>query len=184
MPLAVPAADSQRGPSWTTQSMIGGKNRQFGLGGVVPSSQAWPTANTAILVPFTVAFPVTFAEIFFQAGTTPGTTAYDLGVYNESFKLLASLGATNAVSTTDAVLPVGGGALASPLTLVRGRYYIAMSSAATTLTVRGLATTNGVTRGFGCVSMASAHPLPATVTPAAAVALLPTIGLTTINNLL
>lgn len=183
MPLTLAAGDSTRGVSWTTLSMLGGKARLFGTG-VATGSLAWPTANTAILVPFTVSSPTTFAEIFFQAGTTPGTTNYDLGLYTEAFARIASLGATAAVSTTDAILPVGGGAFAAPVTLPRGRYYIAMSSASTALTVRGKATTNGLSRAYGCISMASAHPLPTTITPAAAVAAIPAIGITTVTNIL
>lgn len=183
MPLTTAAADTWRGPSWTTLSMIGSKMRTFG-NGAIPASTAWPTANTAILVPFTVQTPVTFPEVFFQAGTTPGTTNYDLGIYRDDFTLIRALGATAAVSTTDAVLPVGGGAFAAPVTLARGRYYLAMSSAATTLTVRGISPGNSITRAAGCLSMTAAHPLPATITPAQAVALIPNIGLTTITNIL
>lgn len=183
MPLTIAAADSARGPSWTTSSMLGSKNRQWGSAGASVST-AWPTANTAILVPFVVSSPVTFADIFFQAGTTPGTANYDLGIYRDDFTLVASLGATAAVSTTDAILPVGGGAFAGPVTLPRGRYYIAMSAAAITLKVRAISPGNAITRALGCLSMASAHPLPATVTPAQATALIPTLGITTITNLL
>lgn len=183
MPLTTAAAEALRGPSWTTPSMIGVRNRFIGnVGG--PATANWPTANTAILIPFTVTSPTTFPEIFFQAGTTPGTTNYDLGLYRDNFTLIASLGATAAVNTTDAILPVGGGAFAAPVTLPRGRYYIAMSSAATTLSVRGIVFTNGIARAMGCLSMATAHPLPATVTPAQAVTLFPTIGITTITNIL
>lgn len=183
MPLSVSSADAQRGPSLTTISMIGLKNRQFG-NPATPASVAWPTANTAILVPFTIAFPTTFPEIFFQAGTGPGTGNFDLGLYREDFTRIASLGALASTNTTDAIFPVGGGAFAAPVTLMRGRYYIAMSAAAIATTVRGITTTNGVARAFGCISMAAAHPLPATITPAQAVALIPTIGITTITNIL
>lgn len=184
MPLSTATADALRGPAWTTSSMIGSKNRHWGTAG--PSaSVAWPTANTAILIPFTVSVPVTFAEIFFQAGTTPGTTNYDLGLYRDDFTRIASLGSTAAVSTTDAILPVGGGAFAAPVTLPRGRYYIAMNSAATTLTVRAITSGNSIPRAMGCLSMAvGAVALPATITPAQALTIIPTLGITTITNIL
>jgi hypothetical protein len=183
MPLTVPSADAQRGPSWTTTTMLGARMRLFGSASI-PVSAAWPVANTAILVPFTVTTPVTFAEIFFQAGTSPGTANFDLGVYRDDFTRIASLGATASVNTTDAILPVGGGAFAAPVTLGRGRYYIAMSAAAISITVRSNTPGNSLTRAFGCISMATAHPLPATVTPAQASTVIPVIGLTTITNIL
>jgi hypothetical protein len=184
MPLTSPASDNLRGPAWTTSSMIGAKNRVFGAGSA-PVSTAWPTANTAILVPFAVAVPTTFAEIFFQAGTTPGTTNYDLGLYRDDFTRIASLGSTAAVSTTDAILPAGGGAFSAPVTLTRGRYYIAMNSAATSLTVRGVTYANSIARALGCISMAvGAVALPATITPAQASTVIPVIGITTVTNIL
>lgn len=183
MPLTVVSTDPQRGPAWTTASMIGAKNRSFG-GTAIPGSNTWPVANQAILIPFIVHVPTTFPEIFFQAGTAPGTANFDLGIYREDFTRVASLGATASVNTTDAILPVGGGAFAAPVTLPRGRYYIAMSAAATTITVRGLAPGNGITRAYGCLTMATAHPLPATITPGQGSTLIPTLGLTTITNIL
>lgn len=183
MPLTLVGGDVQRGPSWTTQSMIGAKNRLFGIT-ATPLSGAWASANLAVLVPFVVAVPTTFTDIFFQAGTTPGTANYDLGIYTDTFTQIISLGATAAVNTTDAILPVGGGAFPSPLTLARGRYYIAMSAAATSITARGIAMTNGTARAFGVLSAATSHPLPTTITPAVAGNFVPTLGLTTITNLL
>lgn len=185
MPLYSTPADAVRGPVWSTSSVLGSKNRAFGQPTSAPTSTTWPTANTAILVPFVVETPVTFAECFFQAGTTPGTTNYDLGIYRDDFTRITSLGSTAAVSTTDAYLPVGGGAFATPVTLTRGRYYMAMNSASTALTVRGITFTNAVTRAFGCLSMAvGTVALPTTITPAQATAVIPTIGLTTITNIL
>jgi hypothetical protein len=158
--------DIESGPIWSTLTLLGPRFRVAG-NAAIPTSLAWPTANTAILLPFALAGPSTVGSLFFQAGTTPGTANYDIGVYNEAFGLLGSLGATAAVSTTDAILPVGGGALAAPLTLPRGRYYLAMSAAATTITCRALAPGAGLYRPFGMQQMALAHPLPPTITPAA-----------------
>lgn len=181
MSLTGTFAESERaGPVFTTTSILGAKVRHVGTS-TVPASAAWPTNNQAFLIPFPVAGPVTIAELFFKAGTTPGTTNYDLGIYDENFKLLASLGATAAVNTTDAVLPVGGGALAAPLGLQRGRYYLGMSSASTALTVQGFVWTNQTARAFGLQQMATAHPLPATFTPASysTQTFVPLVGMTT-----
>lgn|SRR4051812_37549963 len=168
------------GPVFTTPSIIGAKARQVGTG-VGPVSTAWPTNGQAFLLPFAVAGPVTIRELFFKAGTTPGTSNYDVGIYDETFRLLASLGATAAVNTTDAILPVGGGALAAPLGLQRGRYYLGMSAAATTLTVQAFVWSNQTARAFGLQQMASGHPLPTTFTPASygTTTFVPLIGMTT-----
>jgi hypothetical protein len=152
---------------------------------LAPASTAWPAINRAYFVPFRVVTPLVVREMFFQAGTTPGTTAYDLGIYDDAFNRIVSLGATSAVSTTDAVLPAGGGDVADT-SLSPGRYYMAMSSAATTLTVRASVNANQFMRALGLQMMESAHPLPATATPISVgtSAFMPTIGLATVTNIL
>jgi len=149
-----------------------------------PASTAWPANNDAYAVPFRLSVPVAFVGCFFMAGTTPGTTNYDLGIYRDDFTLVTSLGATAAVSTTGAVLPVGGGTFATSVTLGRGRYFMAMSSAATTLTAAAIAPTNQVLRAVGMFKMATAHPLPSTFVPASmgTTTFMPLMGLTTTAN--
>jgi len=184
MSLVAGIADAARGPVWSTPVIVSARLRSFHVP-VAPASAAWPQANLAILIPFLVSTPVTFAEIFFTAGTLPGTTTYDLGIYRDDFTRIISLGSTAAVSTTDAILPVGGGALSTPTTLSRGRYYLAMSSAAITLTCRAAVNGNGMVRALGMQQMAVAHPLPATITPATmGFNYIPTVGLTTVTNIL
>lgn len=157
--------DNGRGTVWSTATVIGGKIRAQAA--ATPNvSAAWPTNNQAYLIPFLVSGPVTIVELFFHAGTSPGTANYDLGIYNDAFKLLGSLGATASVNTTNAILPVGGGALTTPVTMSRGRYYLAMSAAATSITVLAAAPGNQVCRSLGMQQMASGHVLPATFTPA------------------
>lgn len=185
MPLYPLEDDATHAAIWTS---LGGIRPAWGAwqGAVAnPTSTAWPSANAAFLVPFVVSTPTTFVEMFFVTGTTPGTTNYDLGLYRDDFTRIASLGATAAANTTDTLLPVGGGSIGT-VTLPRGRYYMAMSSAATTLTVRALAPTNQLCRALGMFQMAAAHPLPATITPASmgATTFIPTIGLATVPNVL
>lgn len=184
MPLTLPVTGTQRGPVWTTASIFGMRLRF--ITPAASASTAWPTANTAILMPFTVISPVTFIELFFVAGTTPGTTQYDLGIYRDDFTRIVSMGATAAVSTTDAILPAGGGPIPAT-TLGSGRYYLAMNSAATTLTVRAHAGANGVARALGFVSSAvGAVALPASITPASmgTLTLMPLLGMASVNNVL
>jgi hypothetical protein len=177
--------DAARGPVWGSPTVTDGLTRSF-FAAVTPISTAWTTANDAILIPFRVSSPVTFAETFFITGTTPGTANFDLGIYGEDFTRIASLGATACVNTTDAVMPAGGGAFSTPVTLTRGRYYMAMSAAATSITVRAETYSNSVCRAIGMQKMASAHPLPATITPASVAnpQIIPMIALTTITNIL
>jgi hypothetical protein len=178
--------DAARGPCWTTMSVLGAKIRAF-HNAVSAASTAWPVANTAFIYPFLVPTPVTFDEMFFVAGTTPGTANFDLGIYKDDFTLISSIGATAAVNTTDAILPVGGKAFtAGTITLPRGRYYMGMSAAAITITCRAAVNTNDFCRALGMFKMATAHPLPATFTPASmgTTAFIPIFGATTITNIL
>lgn len=179
-----PTQDIRRGPVWTTTGTLFGSRFRTFHGAVAPASTAWPVANTAFAIPFEISTPLPIAEIFFMAGTSPGTANYDLGIYNDAFQLIKSLGATAAVNTTDAILPVGGGTFA--LTLPRGRYFVAMSAAAITVTVRAAVNGNDFMRALGMFKMATAHPLPATFTPASmgTTAFMPTIGLATVTNIL
>lgn len=166
-------------PAWTSATIHGGKTRAFHVA-AVPLSVAWPVNNDAYLIPFYVSVPTTFVEMFFFSGTTPGTANFDLGIYRDDFTRIVSLGATAAVNTTDAIQPVGGGNIADT-TLPRGRYYMAMSAAATSITARAAANSNDFLRALGMKKMATAHPLPATVTPASmgTTAFMPQLGMTT-----
>lgn len=178
-------ADASSAAVWTTAVLTADRIRAFHAS-VVPASTAWPSANAAYLIPFQVSTPVTFAEMFFTSGTTPGTANFDLGIYDEAFARIVSLGATACVNTSDAVQPAGGGAFAAPVTLTRGRYYAAMSAAATSITVRAAVNSNNFCRALGMQTMAAAHPLPSTITPASmgSTNFIPTIGMATITNIL
>lgn len=181
-PLATGWSDT-RGPTISAATALGSAIRVMG-GAIAPASAAWPGTNLAFALPFQVAGPITVVEAYVLTGTLPGTTAFDLGIYNDTFNLLASLGATNAVNTSNIIQPVGGGAFASPVTLNRGRYYMAMSAASTALTVMGHVISTTVLRPLGVYQMA-AHPLPTTFVPATmSWTLLPPINLTTITNTL
>lgn len=145
-----------------------------------PTSTAWPANNDAYAVPFLVASPVSFSGAFFGSGTSPGTTNFDIGIYRDDWTRITSLGATACVNNSQAMEPAAGGAaFASVVTLPRGRYYMAMSSAATTLTVRGFAPVNQGCRILGMFKMASAHPLPDPFVPASmgTTAFIPVFGL-------
>lgn len=170
--------------TYTCMDIHGPALRCFGTA-AAPASTTWPTANMAFFIPFYVEMPEQILEIFWVSGTTPGTTNFDLGIYRDDGTRVVSLGATAAVSTTDIIQPAGGGDIADAV-LMRGRYYMAMSSAATTLTVRALSQAVGLFRAIGMRQMASAHPLPATATFASigTTNFMPIMGLTTVTNIL
>jgi len=179
-------AGVQDGTNATTLTSYTSNGALLRLLGVTssPASTAWPANNDAYAIPFRLSVPVAFVGCFFMAGTSPGTTTYDLGIYRDDFTLITSLGSTAAVNTTSAVLPVGAGTFTTPVTLARGRYFMAMSSAATTLTAAAIAPTNQILRALGMFKMATAHPLPSTFVPASmgATTFMPLMGLTTTAN--
>lgn len=174
--------DSGHAQLLTSGSALGLQARATGGTTTNAVTTAWPANNDAYVVPFQLAFPVTFTGMFWVSGTSPGTANIDLGVYSDTFVRLASLGATAAVNTTDIIQPAGAGAFASPLVLARGRYYMAMSAAATTITTRSQASfLNQSVRALGVFKMATAHPLPDPFVPASVGALvsIPVFGLVT-----
>ena len=176
-------ADAAHGSLWHTGVCLGPRFNAMSPG-TSGASVAWPANNDAYVIPFQVATSVTFTRMFFMAGTSPGTANFDLGIYRDDFTLVASLGATAAVNTTSGIQPLGGGAFTTAPTLTRGRYYLAMSAAATTITVRAGANANQVQRAIGMFKMASAHPLPNPFVPASmgATTLVPLLGAMTISS--
>ena len=176
--------DPGRGALWTSMGILGPMLRNFHAISASPASTAWPANNDAYAIPFQVSGVVTFTGAFMFSGTSPGTTNFDLGIYRDDFSRVASLGATAAVNTTGAIQPVAGGTFSTPVTVPRGRYFMAMSSAATTLTVSAATNGNQVSRAFGLFKMATAHPLPDPFVPASmgTTAFMPSIGLMTAAN--
>ena len=177
--------DGAHAQLWSTATFLGLRYRSF-TSAAAPASTAWPANNDAVAVPFLVSTPVTFVRAYFISGSTPGTTNYDLGIYNDTFGLIRSIGATACVNSSTAVQPVGGAAFTTPVTLTRGRYFMAMSAAATSMTVRAQANAVQIYRAFGLFKMASAHPLPTTFVPAAMATsgFMPSMGLLTAASII
>jgi hypothetical protein len=183
MTLDAGTLDNATAATVTSFGTHGSRLRAYGQNGS-NASAAWPSANAALLIPFAIAVPTTFTGAFFVAGTSPGTATFDLGIYRDDFTRVASLNLQSAVNTTGAVLPVGGGSFASPVTVPRGRYFMAMSAAATSITAHAVVPGNQVLRALGMFTATSSHPLPATITPASmgTTAYFPMMGLTTTAN--
>lgn len=172
--------DGGTGTVWSTLTVFQGRIRAMAAAASTASA-AWPNNNDAYLIPFQVAVPTTFIGGYYVAGTSPGTGNFDVGIYGDDFARIVSTGAVASVNTTDLIQ---GAAFTTPVTLQRGRYFMAVSAAATTVTGRGLAPANQTARALGVVKMATAYPLPTTVTPASmgTATFVPVILLTTLAS--
>jgi len=138
-----------------------------------PASAAWPSANLAIFVPVTLGASERIDAI--RAVITNGTAAsgnFDVGIYDENWNRVASLGSTAQSGTSVAQLATVS------WTLTKGRWYLGLAFDNTTATVAAIGSfAVGSLAALGCAQMASAFPLPATVTPArCAQTILPIFG--------
>lgn len=127
------------------------------------ASGAWPSANLGLFFPFVIPDRRSFASLRAGVGNGASVTGnVDIGVYDRNFAKLASTGA----------VAMSGGATVQDLadlilTLGPGLYYLGMScSSASTNIYMTTGYPGGSLAAVGCFQMASAHPLPTTVTPA------------------
>lgn len=141
-----------------------------------PASATWPSANLAVAWPFVLNQYVTVRKLFLYVGSAQAGNV-DVGIYDEAYARKVSSGSTalGAVTTVQEFD-------VADTDLGPGRYYLAVALSSTSGTVFKIQSASGVGEGgrvAGMAQMASALPLPATFTPAAAgTALLPVSGLT------
>jgi hypothetical protein len=130
------------------------QNTGFSLAG-----NNWPTANLAILIPLALPFAYTVRRAFWvNAGAVAGNV--DCGIYDANFSRVASTGAVAQAGLNT----VQYGTLVT--TLQPGSYYLALTLSANTGGFFGSTSMGPVGMGAaGCVQMAAANPLPATITP-------------------
>jgi hypothetical protein len=126
-----------------------------------PASTAWPTANTAVYIPFRVFAPFLVAQIAWANGSAVSGNI-DAGIYDAVGTRLVSAGSTvqsgaAAVQTVDI----------TDTWIGPGLFYLALALDNTTGTITGQAAGLQRLRAIGLVEMASAFPLPATATFAA-----------------
>jgi hypothetical protein len=130
-----------------------------GILGNPVNSAAWPSANLAIFVPFRIAEITTVYKM--ACGTGSATTGnFDLGIYDLSGNLLVSTGSTAKTSaTSERVVDV------TETTLLPGAYYLAMAVDTASAAYVGYTLVNAeLGKLFGMREVASAFPLPSTVT--------------------
>lgn len=123
------------------------------------TSAVWPTANTAIFVPFEVYSPVVITRLFVAIGAASSGNI-DMGIYDLAGNRLVSAGST-AMGTLNLVQVFD----VTDLVLAPGVYYLGCAVNNTTgTTSRFSAGTVQTNRVAGIQEVASAFPLPATVT--------------------
>lgn len=133
-------------------------------GGVIaPAAGAWPTASTALYIPFWVPWNYPVRRMFWANGTAVAGN-YDIGIYRPNGTRLASAGSTAASGTTAPQYV----SLSSPLLLTPGNYYLGfVHDAITAAHVVGATVTANRLRMAGVLQQATALPLPTPATFAA-----------------
>lgn len=121
---------------------------------------AWPAANRALYVPFTVPETYNAQKMFVYNGTHSGNA--DIGIYDESWNRLVSTGSTASS---------GDGALQefdiTDTLLYRGRYYFGLAFDNGTVTIRRVTTgAAALCSAWGMAQQATAFALPSTAIPA------------------
>jgi hypothetical protein len=130
--------------------------------GVSFVSGTYPAANRALAYGITLARPYLVRKVWWGNGTTATTDSADVGVYTETGTRLVSGGGT-AISGASNLQEVD----VTDTLLQPGRYYLAYSQSGVTATPLLCAATAALARACGIVQMATAYPLPSTLTPAA-----------------
>lgn len=130
------------------------------MGGGGPVSAVWPTANTAFFYEFSVSKPITAVKLWLINGSTASGN-FDIGIYRDDGTRLVSSGSTAQAGTT--VMQIVD---TTDLALQPGvKYYMGLAMDGTTGTTRCLnAAGAGKFAAMGMAQMASAFPLPSTVT--------------------
>lgn len=159
------------GTSGETLQAVDSTHVQYGAGGQKlawvgmpvgdsPSaSVAWPAANAAILVPFTLQTQQTIASVSVVAGATQ-SGHFDIGVYDSAGTLKVSKGST--LQSTLSASTVNTVTFAATV-LPAGLYYLAVAADNTTGTFKFDAAAT-LLAGLQ-LQVAAAFPLPATITP-------------------
>lgn len=122
------------------------------------ASAAWPSANLALYMPFSVSRPTLFVKLFCINGAT-ATGNVDMGIYDWAGTRLVSIGST-AQSGTAATQEFN----ITDTLIGPGRFYLAIAMDGTSGTLYRLQSTLQANREGGWLQEASAFPLPANAT--------------------
>lgn len=144
--------------AWTTGNLLSG---------------AFPSANRAIYVPFTLAAPYLVQKFWWCNGSAVAGNV-DCGVLTGDGTLLASAGSTAQAGTST----LQSVAIGTPLLLLPGSYYMALAASSATATFLAPTPTVRQQQMMGIAQQATALPIPATATFATpASAYLPLFGI-------
>lgn len=136
-----------------------------------PSSGTFPANDRAIAIPFVNTETITVVKMWAYNGAAVSGNI-DIGIYTEAFAKVVSIGSTAQANTN--VLQEFN---IADTVLAPGRYYMVVAMDNTTGTLFRNATAVEEEKLLGMFQMASAFPLPTTLTPAdVASAYLPQIG--------
>jgi hypothetical protein len=124
----------------------------------VGTISAWSAANDAVVYPITVHRPTTFVKAWHMGNSASGN--YRVGLYDSGLNLLVS----SAAIANSAALHEDN---ITDTDVMPGRYFVA--TACDNATTGSFVVSAGALRWriLGCFLMASAYPLPSTLTPAA-----------------
>jgi hypothetical protein len=135
-----------------------------------PTSQAWPAANRAILIPFRLPMPVTVFRMITGCGAVGGGN-FDTGIYDMFGNLRVSSGSTAQVAATKVAVNV------TDTLLGEGVYYMALSVDGTA-NMSANATNLQLLKLLGVRQASSAFTLTSTITfETAASAYVPMLGI-------
>lgn len=127
------------------------------MGLAAPATAAWPTANKAIYIPFTIERQVTVFQVGWHNGTSPAGTR-EVGVYRGNTKLISGA----ATGTTASVVQLVN---VTDTVLTPGQYWLAATDTGVTHW-HAWAPVVPCATAMGILTQTSANPLPATKTPA------------------
>jgi hypothetical protein len=131
------------------------------LAGIAATTGGSLVASTAFLYPFLLPQDRTITKITTVNGTTVSGNV-DVGIYDEQFARVVSAGSTAQGATGIQVFDV------ADTFMKAGTYYLAIvADNITGLYNRATGLVAAVLRTAGVVQMATAFPLPSTITPAA-----------------
>lgn len=127
-------------------------------GWTAPASAAYPLANLAIYVPFSVSHAVTAVEGWVSTGATAGGN-FDIGIYDAAGSRLTSAGSTaRSVSTI-----VNTTTMTDQLLLPGRRYYMAFSADAASNYIAGTSAA-GIYEAMGILESTTSFVLPSSPT--------------------
>ena len=121
---------------------------------LIPANAAWPVANMAFFVPFTLPEDATVKRLMFASQQAEAN--YDIGIYNQAGVRQVHSGSLAKGTTAQAVV-----ADIADTALVAGRYYLALALDNNTGQLYRAGAAPGYNTLIGVREMAAAFPLPA-----------------------